>query len=69
MDNVLLFNNYEDLENSLKRLADTDHYTIKRVVAEPDWYYNQWTETYIFIMFLFVSLIEFRYNNKYKKLN
>ena len=38
MDNVLLFNNYEDLENSLKRLADTDHYTIKRVVAEPDWY-------------------------------
>lgn len=38
MDNVLLFNNYEDLENSLKRLADTDHYTIKQVVAEPDWY-------------------------------
>ena len=38
MDNVLLFNNYEDLENSLKRLADTDHYTVKRVVAEPDWY-------------------------------
>ena len=38
MDNVLLFNDYEDLENSLKRLADTDHYTIKRVVAEPDWY-------------------------------
>lgn len=38
MDNVLLFNNYEDLENSLKRLADTAHYTIKRVVAEPDWY-------------------------------
>lgn len=38
MDNVLLFNNYEDLENSLKRLTDTDHYTIKRVVAEPDWY-------------------------------
>ena len=38
MTNVLLFNNYEDLENSLKRLADTDHYTIKRVVAEPDWY-------------------------------
>lgn len=38
MDNVLLFNNYEDLENSLKRLADTDHYTVKQVVAEPDWY-------------------------------
>lgn len=38
MDNVLLFNNYEDLENSLKRLADTDHYTVKLVVAEPDWY-------------------------------
>lgn len=38
MDDVLLFNNYEGLENSLKRLADTDHYTIKRVVAEPDWY-------------------------------
>lgn len=54
MDNVLLFNNYEDLENSLKRLADTDHYTVKQVVAEPDWYYNQWTETYIFIMFLFI---------------
>lgn len=34
MDNVLLFNNYEDLENSLKRLADTDHYTVKQVVAE-----------------------------------
>lgn len=38
MDNVLLFNDYEDLENSLKRLADTDHYTVKQVVAEPDWY-------------------------------
>lgn len=38
MDNVLLFNNYEDLENSSKRLADTDHYTVKQVVAEPDWY-------------------------------
>ena len=38
MDNVLLFNNYEDLENSLKRLADTAHYTVKQVVAEPDWY-------------------------------
>ena len=38
MDNILLFNNYEDLENSLKRLADTDHYTVKQVVAEPDWY-------------------------------
>ena len=38
MDNVLLFNNYEDLENSLKGLADTDHYTVKQVVAEPDWY-------------------------------
>lgn len=38
MDNVLLFNNYEGLENSLKRLADTDHYTVKQVVAEPDWY-------------------------------
>lgn len=38
MDNVLLFNNYKDLENNLKRLADTDHYTVKQVVAEPDWY-------------------------------
>lgn len=38
MDNVLLFKDYEDLENSLKRLADTDHYTVKQVVAEPDWY-------------------------------
>ena len=32
-------------------------------------YYNLSSETYIFIMFLFVYLIEFRYNNKYKKLN
>lgn len=38
MDNVLLFNNYEDLENGLRQLADTDHYTVKQVVAEPDWY-------------------------------
>lgn len=38
MDNVLLFNDYEDLENGLKQLADTDHYTVKHVVAEPDWY-------------------------------
>lgn len=42
MDNVLLFNNYEDLENSLKRLANTDHYTVKRVVAEPDWYWEDY---------------------------
>lgn len=38
MDNMLLFNDYEDLENNLKQLADTDHYTVKQVVAEPDWY-------------------------------
>lgn len=38
MDNVLLFNDYEDLENGLKQLVDTDHYTVKQVVAEPDWY-------------------------------
>ena len=38
MDNVLLFNDYEDLKNGLKQLANTDHYTVKHVVAEPDWY-------------------------------
>lgn len=38
MDNVLLFDDYKDLENGLKQLADTDHYTVKQVVAEPDWY-------------------------------
>lgn len=35
---MLLFNNYEDLEQALVQLADTDHYTVKQVVAEPDWY-------------------------------
>lgn len=43
MDNVLLFNDYEDLENGLKQLADTDHYTVKQVAAEPDWYRENYT--------------------------
>lgn len=38
MSTMLLFNDYEDLEKALRRLADTDHYTVKLVVAEPDWY-------------------------------
>ena len=38
MDNILLFNDYEDLEKALGQLADTDHYTVKQAVAEPDWY-------------------------------
>lgn len=38
MSAMLLFNDYEDLEKALKQLADTDHYTVKQVVAEPDWY-------------------------------
>lgn len=38
MSTMLLFNDYEDLEKALRRLADTDHYTVKQVVAEPDWY-------------------------------
>ena len=38
MDNVLLFNNYRELEQALAQLADTDNYTVKQVVAEPDWY-------------------------------
>lgn len=38
MSTMPLFNDYEDLENALKQLADTDHYTVKQVVAEPDWY-------------------------------
>lgn len=38
MSNVLLFNDYKDLEKALKQLADTDYYTVKQVVAEPDWY-------------------------------
>lgn len=38
MDNVLLFNDYRDLEQALAQLADTDHYTVKQVVTEPDWY-------------------------------
>ena len=33
-----LFNDYEDLEKALRQLADTDHYTVKLVVTEPDWY-------------------------------
>lgn len=35
---MLLFNNYKDFEKALRQLADTDHYTVKQVVAEPDWY-------------------------------
>lgn len=35
---MLLFNDYEDLEKALKQLADNDHYTVELVVAEPDWY-------------------------------
>lgn len=38
MDNVLLFNDYEDLEKALRQLVDTDYYTVKLVAAEPDWY-------------------------------
>lgn len=38
MSTMLLFNDYEDLEKALRQLADTDHYTVKLVVAEPDWY-------------------------------
>ena len=38
MSKILLFNNYEDLEQSLAQLADTNHYTVKQVVAEPDWH-------------------------------
>lgn len=38
MNNVLLFTDYEDLENGLKQLADTNHYTVKQAIAEPDWY-------------------------------
>lgn len=38
MSNMLLFNDYEDLEKALEQLANTDHYTVKQVVAEPDWY-------------------------------
>lgn len=38
MSKMLLFNDYEDLEQALTQLADTDHYTVKQVVAEPDWY-------------------------------
>lgn len=38
MSTMLLFNDYEDLEKTLGQLADTDHYTVKLVVAEPDWY-------------------------------
>lgn len=38
MDNVLLFNDYRELEQALAQLADTDNYTVKQVVAEPDWY-------------------------------
>lgn len=38
MSTMLLFNDYEDLEKALKQLADTDHYTVKLVAAELDWY-------------------------------
>ena len=38
MSKMLLFNDYEDLEKALAQLADTDYYTVKQVVAEPDWY-------------------------------
>lgn len=38
MDNVLLFNDYRELEQAIAQLADTDNYTVKQVVAEPDWY-------------------------------
>lgn len=38
MDNVMLFNDYRELEQALAQLADTDNYTVKQVVAEPDWY-------------------------------
>lgn len=38
MSNMLLFNDYEDLEDALGQLADTEHYTVKQVIAEPDWY-------------------------------
>ena len=38
MSNMLLFNDYEDLEKAVAQLADTKHYTVKQVVAEPDWY-------------------------------
>ena len=35
---MLLFNDYEDLEKAVAQLADTNHYTVKQVVVEPDWY-------------------------------
>lgn len=38
MSTMLLFNDYEDLEKALRQLADSDHYTVKLVAAEPDWY-------------------------------
>lgn len=38
MSKMLLFDDYGDLEKALKQLADVDHYTVKQVVAEPDWY-------------------------------
>lgn len=38
MSKMLLFDDYEELEKALKQLADIDHYTVKQVVAEPDWY-------------------------------
>lgn len=34
----MLFNDYRELEQALAQLADTDNYTVKQVVAEPDWY-------------------------------
>lgn len=38
MDNILLFNDYKNLEQAITQLADTNHYTVKQVVAEPDWH-------------------------------
>lgn len=33
MNNMLLFNDYEDLEQALVQLVDTVRYTVKQVVA------------------------------------
>lgn len=38
MSDMLLFNDYKDLEKAVAQLADTDPYTVKQVIAEPDWY-------------------------------
>lgn len=59
MDNMLLFNDYEDLEQALAQLADTVRYTVKQVVAEPDWYREDYALTMQYAGFRFDdSLIE-----------